>query len=174
MLINYRNLKIIDAEKIRQWRNKQTKILRQNGKIKKKEQIKYFKQNILSKNPKLDLFAIDMNKNLIGYGGLVNISKPYKTAEISFLVNDRINHNSNLYQKIFGDFLTYIKKYSFNKKKLNRLHTETFSFRKKHIRILEKSGFKLEGIMKMHVVKNRKTYNSLIHGILKKKFKIKI
>ena len=54
MLINYRELKIVDAEKIRKWRNKQIKILRQNEKIKKKDQVKYFKKHILLKNPKLD------------------------------------------------------------------------------------------------------------------------
>ena len=35
MLIKYRSLKIIDAEKIRKWRNNQLKILRQTTKIKK-------------------------------------------------------------------------------------------------------------------------------------------
>ena len=167
MIIDYRNLNILDAEKIRRWRNNQIKILRQNEIIKRDEQIKYFKKNILSNNAKLDLFAIDLDKKLIGYGGLVNISKKFKTAEISFLVDDSINHNSKFYKKIFLDFLNFIKKYSFRIKKLRRLHTETFSFRKKHIKILESTGFKLEGIMKMHIVKNNRIYDSLIHGFLK-------
>ena len=42
MLINYRQLKISDAEKIRVWRNKQLKILRQNEIIKKKRSRKIF------------------------------------------------------------------------------------------------------------------------------------
>ena len=42
MLINYRQLKLSDAEKIRIWRNKQIKILRQNKIIKKQDQIKIF------------------------------------------------------------------------------------------------------------------------------------
>ena len=167
MSINYRNLKMVDAEKIRIWRNNQIKILRQNEKIKKKDQINYFNKYILSKNSKLNLYAIEFNKKLIGYGGLVNISMHFKTAEVSFLVNNRIKHNSKLYQKIFSNFLIFIKKYSFSKKKLRRLYTETFSFRKKHIKILESSGFKLEGTMRKHVIKNKVVYNSLIHGILK-------
>ena len=167
MLINYRELKIVDAEKIRKWRNNQIKILRQNEKIKKKNQVKYFKKHILLKSSKLDLFAIDLNQKLVGYAGLVNISNYFKTAEVSFLINDNIKHNSTIYQKIFLHFLIFIKEYSFKKKKLRRLYTETFSFRKKHIRLLENSGFKLEGIMKKHVIKNKKTYDSLIHGILK-------
>ena len=88
MIINYRSLNIRDAEKIRRWRNNQIKILRQNEIIKKDEQIKYFKKNIIINYNKLDLFAIDINEKLIGYGGLVNVSKKFKTAELSFLVDD--------------------------------------------------------------------------------------
>ncbi|WP_440633367.1 GNAT family N-acetyltransferase [Candidatus Pelagibacter sp. HIMB1485] len=168
MNITYRKLKFFDAEKIRIWRNNQIKVLRQNEKIKKQEQKVYFKKNILLKNPKLDLFAIDLNQKLIGYAGLVNISSHFKTAEVSFLIDDKIKHNSNIYQKIFNHFLLFIKEYSFTRIKLRRLYTETFSFRKKHIMILENSGFKLEGIMKKHVIKNKQAYDSLIHGILKK------
>jgi len=167
MLINYRNLKIVDAEKIRKWRNNQLKVLRQNKIIKKQDQIRYFKKNILVKNPKLLLFAIESDQLLIGYGGLVNISNHFKTAEVSFLVDDKINHNSKFYHEIFINSLIFIKEYSFINKKLRRLYTETFSFRKKHIRILENFGFKHEGTMKMHVIKNKKIYNSLIHGLLK-------
>ena len=89
MLLNYRELKIVDAEKIRKWRNNQIKILRQNEKIKKKDQVIYFKKHILLKNPKLDLFAIDLDQKLVGYAGLVNISNHFKTAEVSFIINDK-------------------------------------------------------------------------------------
>ena len=116
MLLNYRELKIIDAEKIRKWRNNQIKILRQNEKIKKKDQVIYFKKHILLKNPKLDLFAIDLDQKLVGYAGLVNISNHFKTAEVSFLINDKFKHNTEIYQKIFAHFLFFIKEYSFKKK----------------------------------------------------------
>lgn len=164
----YKKLQLDDAEKIRIWRNKQLKILRQNVIIKKNDQRAYFKKNILLKNSKIDLLAIELDKTIIGYGGLVNISKYYKTAEVSFILNNEIKHNSKIYEKLFGNFLQFIKQYSFKKKKIRRLYTETYSFRKKHIKILEKFGFKLEGKMKKHVIKNKKTYDSLIHGILYK------
>ena len=105
MLINYRQLKLSDAGKIRIWRNKQIKILRQNKIIKKQDQIKYFKDFILSKKSKIKLFAIEFNQNLIGYGGIVNISYYFKTAEVSFLIDDKINHNSLSYEKFFSNFL---------------------------------------------------------------------
>ena len=169
MKLSYRKLKIADAEKIRIWRNNQIKILRQNKSINKKNQLNYFKKNILSKkNLKINLLGILKEKKLIGYGGLVNISKEYKTAEVSFIVDDKINHNSKLYEIIFSKFLKYIQDYSFKKKKFRRLFTETYSFRKKHIQLLEKSGFILEGVMKKHVIKKNKIYDSLIHARINK------
>jgi RimJ/RimL family protein N-acetyltransferase len=166
MRIKYRKLKLDDSEKIRIWRNKQLSILRQNQIINKDQQFTYFKKEILSRNDKIKLFAIDLDKNLIAYGGLVNISKDFGTAEISFIADKKISHNSKFYEILFGNFLDFIKKYSFKKKNLRRLFTETYSFRKKHIKILEKYGFKLEGVMKKHVLKNNRIYDSLIHGKL--------
>ena len=96
----------------------------------------------------------------------MNISKDFGTAEISFIADKKISHNSKFYEILFGNFLDFIKKYSFKKKNLRRLFTETYSFRKKHIKILEKYGFKLEGVMKKHVLKNNRLYDSLIHGKL--------
>ena len=128
MLLNYRELKIVDAEKIRKWRNNQIKILRQNEKIKKKNKEKYFKKHILLKSSKLDLFAIDLNHKLVGYAGLVNISNYFKTAELSFLINDNIKHNSTIYQKIFLHFLIFIKEYSFKKKKVEKALYWNFLF----------------------------------------------
>ena len=63
MKIKYRKLRLSDSEKIRIWRNKQLSILRQNQIINNENQIIYFKKNILSKNDKIKLFAIDLDKN---------------------------------------------------------------------------------------------------------------
>lgn len=168
MKIEYRKLKLIDSDKIRIWRNKQLSILRQNQTISKGKQITYFKKNILGNNNRIKLFAIDLDKKLIAYGGLVNISKDFGTAEVSFLVDNLIRHESELYEILLENFLNFIKKYSFEKKKLRKLFTETYSFRKKHIKILEKQGFILEGVLKKHVIKNNRIYDSLIHAYLKK------
>lgn len=63
--------------KIRLWRNNQIKILRQNIKIYKLEQIKYYIQNILKNmmitKPDNILLSIYYNNKFIGCGGLVDI-----------------------------------------------------------------------------------------------------
>jgi len=167
MIIQYKKLNLENAEKIRKWRNNQINILRQNKIITKSEQINYFKNFILKKNPKSKLFGINCDQEFIGYGGLVNISKVFKTAEISFILNNVIKHNSIYYEKILSDFLSFIKIYAFKKKKLRKLYTETYSFRKKHIKVLENNKLKLEGVLKKHIIKNNKVYDSLFHGILR-------
>jgi RimJ/RimL family protein N-acetyltransferase len=50
---------------------------------------------------------------------------------------------------------------------LNRLFLETYDVRKKHIQIIEDSGFVLEGRLKQHVIINGAFIDSLIHGMVK-------
>ena len=81
-------LNIKDIILLRIWRNNQLNILRQCKKISIREQYNYFKnfytQNCLKKKPQNILFALRENE-LIGYGGLTNISWINKRAEITFL-----------------------------------------------------------------------------------------
>ena len=59
------------------------------------------------------------------------------------------------------------KKFAFERLKLNRLYTETFIYRKKHMINLESSGFKKEGVLRKHNIKNNKTINVIVHSIIK-------
>ena len=157
-----------DLESLRIWRNEQKNILRQDKNITVQEQKKYFnsfyKKNCLSKNPKNILFALKFNKKLIGYGGFVHISWKNKRAEISFLLKTSIAKNKKLYEYYFKKFFLLINKISFSYLKFNKIYTETFVFRKKHIKLLEKYGFKKEGLFLNHYYKNKKKINSIIHA----------
>ena len=51
--------------------------------------------------------------------------------------------------------------------RLNRLYTETFQYRKNQIKILENFGFKKEGILRKHNIKNNKPVNVIVHAIIK-------
>jgi len=101
---------------------------------------------------------------LIGYGGLVNISWLNKRAEVSFLLNTSIVKNKKKYEIHFKNFFSFISKTSFLKLKLEKIYTETFIFRKKHIKLLEINGFKKEGFLKNHYYKNKKKINSILHA----------
>jgi hypothetical protein len=66
-----------DIEAIRQWRNAQMDVLRQNVTISKEAQQRYFEEYVWehkkSLYPNQILLAIELGGCLIGYGGLVNM-----------------------------------------------------------------------------------------------------
>ena len=72
-----------------------------------------FKNKVLietkKKFPEMILFGLFEKKKIIGYGGLVHISWKDKRAELSLLLDDRIN-SKNLYQlySIFIDLSLHL------------------------------------------------------------------
>lgn len=163
-------LRYEDIYKIKEWRNEQIDILRQKKMLTNEGQKDYY-NNIIRpqfdlKNPPQILFSFFKNKNFIGYGGLVNIRWIDYRAEVSFLVNTE-RTKDHIYKEDFLSYLELIKKVAFNDLDFNRIFTETYDIRDKHIAILEESGFLLEGRMKEHVLINKKFTDSLIHGFLK-------
>lgn len=166
------NLMKKDLIYLKKWRNSQTLILRQNKKLTNQDQKKWWEK--IKKSEKENLFAIiNTSEKLIGYCGLTNIDKINSRSEISFLLNPEINEKSKRYEKIFTEVIDALCKYNFLKLKMNKIYTETYIFRKKHILIIEKFGFKKEGELREHIFKKSKFYNSLIHSMLKKEYKVK-
>ena len=52
----------------------------------------------------------------------------------------------------------------FSKLKLNKIFTETFLFRKDHIKILIIAGMKKEGVLKKQYKKSNKFITSVLHA----------
>jgi len=165
------SIRIEDIESIRNWRNAQLDVLRQDKIITKEEQIKYFNDHIwpetIKNEPRNILFSFFRNDDLIGYGGLVHISWKDLRAEISFLINPD-NLSDKDYCLFFSSYLTLIKAVAFDYLKFNRLFTETFNIRQFHISTLESNGFIREGVLKEHVIINGKYVDSIFHGCLNK------
>ena len=59
-----------------------------------------------------------------------------------------------------------MKEVNFSILDFHKLFTETYSHRSFHISILEKAGFELEGMLRDHVIIEKKYFNSLIHSII--------
>lgn len=158
-----------DMEIIRKWRNAQMSTLRQSAKLSMIDQKLYFtnvvKSNFTNKETEQLLFSLLKNNHLIGYGGLVNLSWKDKRAEMSFLLDDQRAKNEHFYKEDMTYFITLIKTVVFNDIKFNRMFTETFSFRKFHILILEENGYVREGILRDHIMESGKFYDSIIHGM---------
>lgn len=161
---------------IKEWRNKQIKILRQKEMLTERKQKDYFEKIIFPsfkyEKPNQILFSFLFKNRLIGYGGLVHINWGDKKGEVSFLLNPSRVKNILFYKNDFTVFLEFIKKIAYGDLKFNRLFTETFDLRRTHVKVLEKNNFKLEGRLKKHVCINNKFVDSLIHGNLNEYEKI--
>jgi RimJ/RimL family protein N-acetyltransferase len=158
-------------ESIRQWRNNQLDVLRQDEPISRQQQIDYYANHIWPSMARL------MPKNIvmsylykgapIGYGGLVHIAWQDLRAEVSFLLDTERAANEVTYSADFRRFLGLIKQLAFDELGFNRLFTETYNIRRLHIDALENSGFKREGVMCEHVRIDGLPIDSIIHGCLK-------
>jgi hypothetical protein len=160
-----------DMPLIKEWRNSQIDVLRQDRILTDEDQINYYNNYVepgfSQKEPTQILFSFLYENKAIGYGGLTNISRSSYRAKISFLLDPEFVKNDLLYEEYFSAFLTIIKNIAFDCMKLNRIFTETFDIRPLHISILEKNGFIFEGRMKQHVHINGHFVDSLLHGYLK-------
>ena len=164
-----RNITRKDIFKIKEIRNEQMNVLRQSRILTDNDQKNWYNNIILPsyKNKKKTLnFTILYDNRFIGYGGLVNIDYVNKKAEISFLVEKNRTLNKKLYQDDFSYFLRFISKYSFEELNLHKVWTETYEFRNFHMSILEKEGFKREGLLKDTIIQDNEYFNSILHGLI--------
>jgi RimJ/RimL family protein N-acetyltransferase len=155
--------------KLKKWRNLQIKMLRQFKPLTNYDQEKWFEG--LYQNENQVLFGIITfnekgKKVLIGYCGITYIDFKNRRGEISFLVDPDRANDEKMYREDFLSILHMLCKYGFEELNLNKLFTETFSFRKKHIEILEEFGFKSDGILRSHHFTNGQYYDSVIHSLL--------
>jgi RimJ/RimL family protein N-acetyltransferase len=153
---------------IKEWRNEQMDILRQNVLLTDGMQEAYFeniiKPSFASCEPNQIIFSYLENGQLIGYGGIVHIDWKAKEAEVSFLVATQRAKNTGNYQEDFTSFLKLIKEVAFHDLHFHRLYTETFDIRPQHLLILERAGFVLEKRLKNSLTLNGKLIDALIHG----------
>lgn len=161
-------LRFQDIFLIKQWRNDQITILRQDKFLTDERQKAYFENTIqpsfILKQPDQILFSYLKNNQCIGYGGMVHVDWKRKQAEVSFLVETQRAKDPAVYQADFTTFLKLIKEAAFNDLHFRRLYAETYDIRPHHISILESAGFIEEKRMKDWVTINNKQIDALIHG----------
>jgi len=133
-----------DRLKIMQWRNEQIYHLRQNVFLTKDAQDKYFKEIIEplfeEKQPEQLLFSFLKVDKLIGYGGLVHIDWIKGTAEISMIMDTKLEQE--YFVEIWIVFLSLIKSVALDAR-LTEVYTYAYDIRPRLYVALERSGFKL-------------------------------
>jgi hypothetical protein len=159
-----------DIFKIKEWRNNQINILRQNKILTNLDQEIFYeklvKYSFYNLNPNEILFSFLLNGECIGYGGLVYVDWQMKSAEISFINETKRANQNKIYENDFNNFMSLLFMISFSKLKFNKLTTETFGIRKNTLQFLDKIGFQLKKIEQEKVLINNKKFDSFFHEYL--------
>ncbi len=172
-----------DVETLRGWRNAQTAVLRQNDPISFEQQQRWFHDVVrpthASAAPAFLLVALRRaddgghdgsdgsdGGSFVAYGGITNASWTNRRAEVSFLADTAIVADDAAYRELFLAFLAWLDGCAFDELELHRLFTETYAYRTFHTSILEEHGYRLEGRLRDHVVKDGAPVDSLLHGRL--------
>lgn len=166
------NIRKEHTHRIMNWRNSQMSILRQYKPLTEKNQEDWFIQ--LSTDSNQFLFSIYLDNSspcLIGYCGLTNVNFKNRTGEISFLLSTTYVNDAEKYDQYFSSVLSLLSKYAFNDLNLNKIFSETYSFRRMHMSVLEKNGFHCDGVLRDHVYENGSYYDSYVHSLLSEEWR---
>ena len=159
-------LRYEDRTKIMQWRNEQIYHLRQNKPLTTDDQEKYFTDKVSElfkeKQPSQLLFSFFENNNFVGYGGLVRINWLDKNAEISFLMNTKLEKNN--FVKYWNIFLELIEKVAFKEINLHKVYTYAFDLRPHLYDVLTNFGYIEEARLKEHSLFKNNYVDILIHA----------
>ena len=167
-VFSYENFKIvpirdIDKEDIMVWRNEQIYHLRQKNVLTIDAQKKYFDTKISKlfdlEKPDQILFSFLKNNKCIGYGGLVHINWFDLNAEISFLMNTKLE--KNFFSFHWKAFLNLLEIVAFNELNLHKIYTYAFDLRPKLYTTVESLGYVKEAELKEHF-KNKNRFESVI------------
>lgn len=153
---------------IMRWRNEQIYHLRQTRLLTEEDQQHYF-DNVVAKlydNPKPDqiLFSYLENNACIGYGGLVHINWIDHNAEISFIMDTRLEKEH--FAEHWSNYLTMLKELAFNDLGLHKIFTYAFDIRPHLYKILEANGFTHEASLNEHCWFQGAYKDVVIHSIL--------
>ena len=107
------------------------------------------------------VFAIEINGKAVGVISINKTGQEHK-AEIGYWLGKKYQRKGIMTQAI-----KEITKYGFRELKLCRIYALVFLFNKKSMRILEKSGYKFEGILKKEAKKNNKFFDCCVYAKIK-------
>lgn len=155
-----------DRDAIRQWRNEQIDVLRQQNPLSAAEQDNYFSNIVLpqltQEQPEQILFAFLEDSQFVGYGGFVHIVWSDRRAEMSFLT-DVYRSEQHIFSQDWSEYLNLLIQLA-RRIGFHSLTTETYSIRPQLIEFLENFGFTQEGILRDHHCVNGEPVDSLAHA----------
>lgn len=162
-----------DRYLIMQWRNEQIYHLRQNKPLTREDQDNYF-NNVVAKlfdqeKPDQLLFSFLKNDECIGYGGLVHINWIDQNAEISFIMDTKLE--SEHFNTYWSTFLKLIERVAISDLTLHKLFIYAFDLRPHLYTALESEMYFLDARLKEHCHYNEKFLDVVIYSKLLRQIK---
>jgi len=128
------------------------------------EDIEEEMQEYKKKKPSSEKFTILYKGKVAGWIAINQLNNPHfeHRAKIDFLL-----HKDFRGKRIMSKVLKKIISYAFKKYKLKRLEAWTRTFNKATAKILEKTRFKLEGVLRKNKCKNDEYLDDMIWAIVR-------
>ena len=141
-----------DRIEIMKWRNEQIYHLRQSEPLTIDKQDAYFDNTITSlfnqEKPNQILFSFLEGNECIGYGGLVHINWIDRNAEVSFIMNTRLEEVS--FSKNWSMFLNCLEQAAFGELGFHKIFIYAFDLRPHLYDVLELNGYFKDARLKDH------------------------
>ena len=141
-----------DRYDIMTWRNEQIYHLRQNEPLTLEKQEHYFSTTIASlfdtDKPNQILFSFLKSDKCIGYGGLVHTNWIDKHAEVSFIMNTKLEESS--FSKNWSIFLKCLEQIAFGELDFRKIFIYAFDIRPHLYDVLELNGYFKDARLKDH------------------------
>lgn len=157
-----------DRNLIMQWRNEQIYHLRQDKPLEREDQETYFKSVVkdlfTEEKPIQYLFSYMNNNECIGYGGLVHINWTDMNAEISFIMDTKLEKNFFSYH--WTNYLSLIEQFAFRELVLHKLYVYAFDLRPHLYETLKMNGYFEDARLKEHCLFQEKFMDVVIHSKL--------
>ncbi|TXE19182.1 GNAT family N-acetyltransferase [Psychroflexus gondwanensis] len=159
-------IRMEDRYDIMQWRNEQMYHLRQAEPLTKSKQNAYF-ENVVAKlfeqeQPNQLLFSFLKGEECIGYGGLVHINWVDKNAEVSFVMDTKLETEG--FVKHWTIYLSLIEQVAFEQLNFHKINGYAFDLRPRLYDALDSSGFCEEAILKEHCLFENKFIDVIIYS----------
>lgn len=130
--------------------------------------VKHF-ENFKNKDDRFTFSVIEKNnKTLIGRVSLFDYNPRNKAIELGYFVFKEFRNMGYA-----SELLESIKSFCFEKLEINKITAQTGSFNKESIKLLEKSGFSRDGILREHHEIDGVLEDDYLYSILKKEYKNK-
>lgn len=141
-----------DRLEIMKWRNEQIYHLRQSEPLTVDKQNDYFNNTIAplfnEERPNQILFSFLQANECIGYGGLVHINWIHRNAEVSFIMNTRLEEES--FSNNWSGFLKCLEQLAFGELGFHKIFIYAFDLRPHLYDVLELNGYFEDARLKDH------------------------